>query len=575
MAGENRCFPCFFLSFFCLWIGVVCPGVFFQTKGVIMYWSDAIVWYKGRIIMSIDYKNKGLTLLKKGQSGIIHAVFSRFGLILLMLIAQVLILFSIFQWFRGVIPHIFGGTVILTSVIVVYLLNNRLNPTAKITWLIVILLLPVFGVLLFVYTQSDLGHRVLKDWTNKVITDTKACIRQDEDVTARLAGENGGVAALARYMSRSGCHPVYDKTAVTYFPLGEDKFDAMLRELAAAKHFIFLEYFIVSEGIMWGRVLEILAQKAAEGVDVRVMYDGTCEFALLPHDYPKRLRKLGIKCKIFAPVSPFVSTHYNYRDHRKILVIDGHTAFNGGVNLADEYINQKVKFGHWKDTAVMVKGEAVKSFTLMFLQMWGMDGGKAEFETFLAYPALPVQEARGYVIPYGDRPLDEDQLGERVYMDMLNRALQYVHIMTPYLILDGETETALKFAAERGVEVVLLLPGIPDKRIPYALAKTHYASLLESGVKIFEYTPGFVHAKVFVSDDREAVVGTINLDYRSLYHHFECATYMYGTDCIPKIEADFQATLKKCRRVTKETVRHEKWTVKLLGSLMKVAAPLL
>ncbi len=540
-----------------------------------MYWSDAFVWYKGRIIMSIDYKNKGLTLLKKGQSGIIHAVFSRFGLILLMLIAQVLILFSIFQWFRGVIPHIFGGTVILTSVIVVYLLNNRLNPTAKITWLIVILLLPVFGVLLFVYTQSDLGHRVLKDWTNKVITDTKACIRQDEDVTARLARENGGVAALARYMSRSGCHPVYDKTAVTYFPLGEDKFDAMLRELAAAKHFIFLEYFIVSEGIMWGRVLEILAQKAAEGVDVRVMYDGTCEFALLPHDYPKRLRKLGIKCKTFAPVSPFVSTHYNYRDHRKILVIDGHTAFNGGVNLADEYINQKVKFGHWKDTAVMVKGEAVKSFTLMFLQMWGMDGGKAEFETFLAYPALPVQEARGYVIPYGDRPLDEDQLGERVYMDMLNRALQYVHIMTPYLILDGETETALKFAAERGVEVVLLLPGIPDKRIPYALAKTHYASLLESGVKIFEYTPGFVHAKVFVSDDREAVVGTINLDYRSLYHHFECATYMYGTDCIPKIEADFQATLKKCRRVTKETVRHEKWTVKLLGSLMKVAAPLL
>ena len=322
-------------------------------------------------------------------------------------------------------------------------------------------------------------------------------------------------------------------------------------------------------------MLEILARKAAAGVDVRVMYDGTCEFALLPHDYPKRLRKLGIKCKIFAPASPFVSTHYNYRDHRKILVIDGQTAFNGGVNLSDEYINQKMKFGHWKDTAVMIKGEAVKSFTLMFLQMWGMDGGKVEFDTFLAYPTLEVRDAKGYVIPYGDRPLDEDQVGERVYMDMLNRALKYVHIMTPYLILDGEMETALKFAAERGVEVAVLLPGIPDKRIPYALAKTHYASLLESGVKIFEYTPGFVHAKVFVSDDREAVVGTINLDYRSLYHHFECATYMYGTDCIPQIEADFQATLAKCRQVTKETVRHEKWTMKLLGSLMKVAAPLL
>ncbi len=518
--------------------------------------------------MSIDYKNKGLTLLKKGQSGIIHAVFSRFGLILLMLVAQVLILFSIFQWFQAMIPHIFGGTVVLTSVIVVYLLNNRINPTAKITWLIVILILPVFGVLLFLYTQSDLGHRVLKEWANKMVSDTRTGIRQDERVMERLAEENGGAAALAHYMGRSGCHPVYDKTAVTYFPLGEEKFEEMLKQLEAAQHFIFMEYFIVSEGIMWGRVLEILARKAAAG-------DGTCEFALLPHDYPKRLRRLGIKCKIFAPASPFVSTHYNYRDHRKILVIDGQTAFNGGVNLSDEYINQKMKFGHWKDTAVMIKGEAVKSFTLMFLQMWGMDGGKVEFDTFLAYPTLEVRDAKGYVIPYGDRPLDEDQVGERVYMDMLNRALKYVHIMTPYLILDGEMETALKFAAERGVEVAVLLPGIPDKRIPYALAKTHYASLLESGVKIFEYTPGFVHAKVFVSDDREAVVGTINLDYRSLYHHFECATYMYGTDCIPQIEADFQATLAKCRQVTKETVRHEKWTMKLLGSLMKVAAPLL
>ena len=525
--------------------------------------------------MSIDYKNKGLILLKKGQSGIIHAVFSRFGLILLMLAVQVMILFSIFQWFYEVIPHIFGGTVILTFVIVVYLLNSRINPTAKITWLIILLILPVFGVLLFVYTQSDLGHRVLKEWANKIISDTKSCIRQDEEVAKHLAEENGGVAALARYMGRSGCHPVYDKTAVTYFPLGEDKFEEMLEQLEAAEHFIFMEYFIVSEGIMWGRVLEILARKAAAGVDVRVMYDGTCEFALLPHDYPKRLRRLGIKCKIFAPASPFVSTHYNYRDHRKILVIDGHTAFNGGINLADEYINEKKKFGHWKDTAIMLKGDAVRSFTLMFLQMWGIDERKDETAQFLSYPSFPADHAGGYVIPYGDCPLDNDKVGERVYMDILNRSLEYVHIMSPYLILDGETETALKFAAERGVEVVLILPGIPDKSIPYALAKTHYASLLESGVRIFEYTPGFVHAKVFVSDSREAIVGTINLDYRSLYHHFECATYLYGVDCVTQIEADFQATLAKCRQVSMETVRKEKWHVKLTGYFMKAVAPLM
>lgn len=522
-----------------------------------------------------NYKNKGLTLLKKGQKGMIHAIFSRFGLMLLMLVAQVVFLVGIFQRFQEFLPHFLGVMVLVSFVMVVYLLNSGINPTAKITWLMVLILMPVFGVLLFSFTRSDIGHRALKKRIDQLILRTKEAIPQSEAVLEKFSGENRGAAALAHYMGRSGCHPVYDRTEVTYFPLGEDKFQEMLAQLEKAEHFIFMEYFIVSEGLMWGRILEILARKAAEGVDVRLMYDGTCEFALLPRDYPGRLRALGIQCKVFAPVLPFISTHYNYRDHRKILVIDGHTAFNGGVNLSDEYINHTVRFGHWKDTAVMLKGEAVKTFTLMFLQMWEIDGGEDESARFLSYPAYPAEKAEGYVIPYGDCPLDNDKLGERVYMDILNRASEYVHIMTPYLILDGEMETALKFAAERGVEVVVVLPGIPDKAIPYALAKTHYASLLESGVKIYEYTPGFVHAKVFVSDSREAVVGTINLDYRSLYHHFECATYMYGTDCIRDVEKDFQDVFAKCRQVTAETIRREKWTVKLTGQLMKAVAPLL
>lgn len=525
--------------------------------------------------MQTDYRSKGLLLLKKGQKGIIHAIFSRFGLMLLLLVLQVFILFGIFRWFEEFLPHILGGTVLFTFVMVVCLLNSRMNPTAKITWLIVIMLVPVFGVLLFAYTQSDIGHRALKQRVNQIITDTKGCIPQSTDTMKRLSEENKGVAALAHYMHRSGCHPVFENTSVTYFASGEDKFEEMLKQLEAAKDFIFMEYFIVDEGMMWGRILEILAKKAATGVDVRVMYDGTCEFALLPHDYPKRMKALGIQCKIFAPVSPFVSTHYNYRDHRKILVIDGHTAFNGGVNLADEYINQKKKFGHWKDTAVMLKGDAVQSFTLMFLQMWRIDTVQDDTQHFLSYSPKTVPKENGYVIPYGDCPLDDDKLGERVYMDILNRSLEYVHIMMPYLILDGEMETSLKFAAERGIDVILLLPGIPDKAVPYALAKTHYRSLLESGVKIYEYTPGFVHAKVFVSDGQEAVVGTINLDYRSLYHHFECATYMYRTDCISDIEEDFRKTLTKCRQVTKETVQHEKLHVKLMGRLMKAFAPLM
>ena len=243
------------------------------------------------------------------------------------------------------------------------------------------------------------------------------------------------------------------------------------------------------------------------------------------------------------------------------------------MNLADEYINRRERFGHWKDTALMLRGEAVRNFTLMFLQMWNIDEQSTDFSAVNALPE-PVG-ASGYVMPYCDEPLDGDKVGESVYVDMLYRANRYVHIMTPYLILDGELEAALKYAAERGIDVKLILPGIPDKKAAYALAKSHYRLLTEAGVRIYEYTPGFAHAKVFVSDDVKAVVGTINLDYRSLYHHFECATYLYQTSCIVDVEADFQSTLKKCRAVTPESIKNEKLSYKLLGGLMKLIAPLM
>ena len=520
-------------------------------------------------------ENKGLRLLKKGQKGIIHAVFSRLGIILLLLILQILFLVGVFYWFGDLVPHFWGGTILFSACMVLYLINSRIDPTAKITWLIVIMLMPVFGALLFWFTQSELGHRALKSRVDQLIQQTNTLVPQDPDTLEHLKEEAPGAAGLAAYINRTGCHPVYENTSVTYFPMGEDKWAEMLRQLEQAQHFIYMEYFIVDEGLMWGKILEILARKAKEGVDVRVLYDGTCEFTTLPHDYPKRLQQLGIQCRMFARVIPMVSTHYNYRDHRKILVIDGHTAFNGGVNLADEYINHIQKFGHWKDTAVMLKGEAVRSFTLMFLQMWNVTEKQPQFDVMQQYPAISQPKAEGYVIPYGDCPLDHDKVGERVYMDILNRATKYVHIMTPYLILDSEMETALCFAAERGVEVKLILPGIPDKNAPYALAKMHYASLLDSGVQIYEYTPGFVHAKVFVSDDKEAVVGTINLDYRSLYHHFECATWMYGVPCIGEIEEDFASTLLKCRKVTKDTIWQGHKMLRPLGYLLKVLAPLM
>ena len=524
-----------------------------------------------------QFEDGGLRLLKKGQKGIVHAIFSRFGLVLLLMLLQVGVLWSVFRWFGGLLPHYFGGSVAMSAFMVVYILNSEMDNSAKITWMVTIAILPVVGVPLFFYVKSNIGHNALKKRVTHLTEEARDLQPQPLAAAQELAEADPGAASLARYLhGKGGGFSVYRNTEVTYFPGGEAKFEELLRQLEKAEKYIFLEYFIIDEGLMWGRILEVLARKAAEGVDVRVMYDGTCEFTTLPRDYPKRLERLGIACKVFSPLMPFVSTHYNYRDHRKVLVIDGKVGFTGGVNLADEYINHVEKFGRWKDAAVMLEGEAVRSLTAIFLQMWDI-AQEPEFEAYLKQPIPAPAGAKGFAAPYGDCPLDGERVGELVYIDLLNRARKYIHIMTPYLILDGELETALKFAAERGVDVHLILPGKPDKRIPYALAKTHYAALIRSGVKISEWVPGFVHAKVFVVDDREAVVGTINLDYRSLYHHFEDAVWMVDAPCIPAIEDDFQRTLTQCRTVeaTTQSIWQGQTLLRLTGRLVKAIAPLL
>ena len=519
----------------------------------------------------MEQKNP-MHLLKKWQKGFWNLLFSRMTLVIVLLVFQIGVLLSVFAWFRDFLPQIIGGQFLLTVGMLLHLISRPLEPTAKLTWFAVIAAAPVFGALLYLFSLKELGHRALGKRVRQIAAETRGLLIPDPTAKSALEAADPGAAALGEYIRRVSGYPLWKNTNVTYFPLGEDKFRRLLEELEQARDFIFLEYFIIEEGLMWGHILEILARKAAQGVDVRVLYDGTCEFTLLPRGYDKKLESLGIRCKVFSPFMPLVSTYYNFRDHRKICIIDGHTAFNGGINLADEYINAKVKYGHWKDTAVMLKGEAVRNLTLMFLQNWTIDEKITDFSNFLVSPGM---EAEGFVMPYGDNPLDSHRVGQRVYADILNRARHSVSIMTPYLILDGETENALKYAAARGVTVRLILPGIPDKKIPYALAKTHYRALLDAGVEIYEYTPGFVHAKVFLADDREAVVGTVNLDYRSLYHHFECATWMWGTDCMGDIRADFDHTLSQCRRVTPETVRREKRSMRLIGYLFKLFAPLL
>lgn len=356
-------------------------------------------------------------------------------------------------------------------------------------------------------------------------------------------------------------------------------FPVLLEELKKAEHFIFMEYFIVEHGVMWDAILQVLETKVAEGVEVRFMYDGMGNLFTLPHGYEKAMQEKGIQCKIFAPVRPALSSYQNNRDHRKICVIDGHTAFTGGVNLADEYINQRVRFGHWKDTAVLIKGKAVDSFTMMFLQLWDVterDG--EEYRRFLCPPEfhMPAGMAYGgFVMPYADSPLDGENVGESVYLDILGRSRRYVHITTPYLILDDTTLAALKFAAKRGVEVIIIMPHIPDKLYAYLLARSYYAELLRAGVQIYEYTPGFIHAKMFTSDDEKAVVGTINLDFRSLYLHFECASYFFRNAVVMDVEEDFQKTLAKSERITLENCRKYPFIRRFAGKALRILAPLM
>ncbi len=450
------------------------------------------------------------SVFQKGRKGAMRVIYGRTAIIAVSFLAQIILIGGVVNFFRPYIPMFFGGYMVLGLGIVLLILNKETTPETKLMWTVITMLLPLVGAALYVYVETQPGYRLLAKRLNDIYKQTEAFVQQDEAVLDALEQKDIGTAQLARYVHKNGNFATYQNTEVTFFPLGEDKFAAMLTELEQAEQFIFMEYFILKEGYMWEKILEILERKAQAGVEVRVMYDGTCAMFDLPYRYPEELKAKGMQCKMFAPIHPILSTHYNNRDHRKILVIDGKVGFTGGVNIGDEYINRVEKHGHWKDTAVMLKGDAVQGLTMMFLQMWNVTEKEPEYEKYLQKVEKGSQ-AKGFVLPYGDSPFDEEPVGETVYMDILNRAKKYVHIMTPYLIIDQSMITALTFAAKRGVDVKLILPHIPDKKFAFALAKSHYKELLKAGVRIYEYTPGFVHAKIFTSDDEKAVVGTINL----------------------------------------------------------------
>ena len=433
--------------------------------------------------------------------------------------------------------------------VVVYIINKDSNPSYKLAWILPIMAFPLFGVLIYLLYANKKPSRYLRKRFKKAGELVTQNLKQDESVLESMPSRD---ATRARYLTQMG-YPVCGSTEAKYFASGEEMFPIMLKELSKAEHFIFLEYFIIEEGRFWNSILEILAKKAAEGVDVRVIYDDMGCVGKLPTGYNLKLESMGIKCTAFNPFVPFISVVMNNRDHRKILVVDGHTAFTGGINLADEYINEGSRFGYWKDTGVMLHGNATWNFTYMFLQMWNvLRGTKEDFDVYRPERYhMERFEGKGFVQPFSDNPLDDEPVSQNVYIDIISQAEKYVYICTPYLVPDDEMKNALIRAAKRGVDVRLITPGRPDKKTIYRLTRSYYPTLIEAGVKIYEYIPGFVHAKSIVCDDRITLVGTINMDFRSLYLHFECGVLMTGTGVAIDVRDDNLAMMEKCRAVGK------------------------
>lgn len=502
-------------------------------------------------------------------------IYGRFAMILLGFLAQLILLVVGYIVLRNYSYLFYALFLAISAIVVVYIYNAPGNPDLKLSWMLPIAIFPIFGAVFYMTIVMQPGTKVLYERIEFLGEYTKKYVRPREGTRDRLRTESPHMGQLACYLEKYDSSPVYDNTQIKYYALGDSQFVDMVEELKKAKEFIFMEFFIVSGGHMLGTVLDILKEKAREGVEVRFMCDGTNVLWNLPNFFPQMLESEGIRCRMFAPIRPVFSTHYNNRDHRKILVIDGKVAFTGGINLADEYINEKERFGHWKDVGAMIRGDAVERLTYMFLELWNVDSKEPEAYEKYALPPDASLPSDGYAIPYGVCPLGPERVGQMVYLEILNTAHTYVHIMTPYLIPDYQMLTAMTYAVKRGVEVVIIMPHIPDKKYAFLLAKTYYNQLLEAGVRICEYEPGFVHAKVFISDDVKAVIGTVNLDYRSLFHHFECGVALYRNSQIAVMEQDFQNTLEKCIEMKEEDYKKLKLWERMLGRIMRLVAPLI
>ncbi|HJA59430.1 MAG TPA: cardiolipin synthase [Firmicutes bacterium] len=498
-------------------------------------------------------------------------LLSKTTIVILALVAQAVLLIWLVIDLSQYAAYVYAGFLVLSALVILCIVNRDDNPDFRLVWMVPVAALPVVGAVIYLFVRLQLGTRLIR---RRIAASDAAAAEvrpRDESAVAAVRALAGG-ADVTGYLEKRG-FPAYINTDCTYYRLGDEMFPDILRAVEGAREFIFLEYFILEEGEMWDALFALLREKAAEGLDVRLMYDAVGSLSKAPPGYYKVIRAAGIRCKVFSPMSPILSTHQNNRDHRKVCIVDGTVAFTGGINIADEYINAVTrKCGHWKDCGLRVTGEAVDSMTVSYLQMWNLTERRQEaFEPFLKKYFVP---SGGFVVPYTDQPFDAYNVCRAVYLDILNTARSYVYIMTPYLVIDSELKSALVYAAQRGVDVRILLPGQCDEPIAKTIGITYYRELLSGGVKLYAYAPGMLHSKVFLSDDEKAVVGTVNLDYRSLFLTFENAVYLCRHPAVGTVRADFEETFGLCRPITEATYKSYGVFKRIAGRIMRLFAPL-
>lgn len=441
---------------------------------------------------------------------------------------------------------------VASILIVLAIIKDSTRLSNDIPWIILILLFPIFGIILFITLGRSYSKNKLLKSIVKYEKENSQYLLQEEKVKKEI---NDKKLDNLKYILNNSGYPIYKGNEINYYNFGEKFYPELLKELCQAKNFIFMEYFIINKGIMWNEILEILKQKALAGVDVRIIYDDMGSLTTLPPKYYKELKQYHIKCISFNKLSPFKGIFMNNRDHRKMTIIDGKVAFSGGVNLSDEYINVKSRLGIWKDNGIKIVGDSVWNFTVMFLTMWNAHKNEDKNILKFKYSFDNKNNNDGFLVPYGIGPNHKNLIGEDIYINMINSAKKYLYIMTPYLIIDTDMVNSLIRAAKRGIDVRIIIPGIPDKKITYTQTTSFFKILHDGGVQIYQYNPGFIHSKVLLSDDNNAVVGTINMDYRSLYLHFENGIYMEKVKVIKDIKNDFEETFLQSKKLKDRDVK--------------------